>query len=191
HRVLELTDFTALPDSPKGWEQSMARMVEQSRLALQQKDCISAEKLFQFGESLLAKRMAKAAREGRLRKEQAFFLGVPAGEVNRAVRSGSAGEGLREAGIHDEGNPRSEISEELVLIQGIIDAFFEEEDGAVLLDYKTDRVRNGQELADKYHTQMRYYTKAIEQALGKKVKEVILYSFCLGKEIFLHEMSDN
>ncbi|MCD7738876.1 MAG: PD-(D/E)XK nuclease family protein, partial [Lachnospiraceae bacterium] len=168
HRVLELTDFTALPDSPAVWEQSMIQMAKEGRLALRQKDCVSAEKLYHFGESLLAKRMAKAAREGTLRKEQSFFLGVPAGEVNS-----------------DSRKEQSEMKDELVLIQGIIDAFFEEEDGIVLLDYKTDRVRDGQELVDKYHTQMQYYTRAIEQALAKKVKEIILYSFYLEKEVLV------
>ncbi|MCD8326307.1 MAG: UvrD-helicase domain-containing protein [Lachnospiraceae bacterium] len=163
HRVLELTDFTALPDSPGAWEQSMEQMAEKGRLALQQKECISTEKLFHFSESSLAERMSRAARAGTLRKEQSFFLGVPAGEMDG----------------------------ELLLIQGIIDAFFEEEDGVVLLDYKTDRVRDGLELADKYHTQMQYYTRAIEQALGKRVKEIILYSFFLGKEVLVVDRQKN
>ena len=74
-------------------------------------------------------------------------------------------------------------SEEMLLIQGIIDVFFEEEDGIVLLDYKTDSVRNARELADRYRTQMELYQEAVERALGKAVKEKILYSFCLDKEV--------
>ena len=69
----------------------------------------------------------------------------------------------------------------MLLIQGIIDVFFEEEDGIVLLDYKTDSVNSGKELVDLYRTQMELYQEAIERALGKKVKEKVLYSFCLGE----------
>lgn len=75
--------------------------------------------------------------------------------------------------------------EELVLVQGIIDVYFEEEDGLVVLDYKTDKVWEAKELIDKYHAQLDYYAQALEQLTQKKVKEKIIYSFTLGEEIFL------
>ena len=71
------------------------------------------------------------------------------------------------------------------MVQGIIDAYFEEAGELVLVDYKTDRVESGKELVDRYRVQMEYYTKALEQALGKKVKEVVLYSLALGEEVHL------
>jgi len=76
-------------------------------------------------------------------------------------------------------------SEELVLIQGIIDAYLEEEDGLVLIDYKTDYILQGQEeiLIKRYGKQMDYYQKALEQIAGKRVKERIIYSFSLNKEV--------
>ena len=74
---------------------------------------------------------------------------------------------------------------ELILVQGIIDVYFEEEDGLVVLDYKTDRVRNAGELVERYHAQLEYYAKALEQLTGKKVKEKIIYSFTLKQEIVL------
>ena len=57
----------------------------------------------------------------------------------------------------------------MVLIQGIIDAYFEE-DGEiiVILDYKTDRVQTEAELKDRYREQLRLYTKALEQIIRKK-----------------------
>ena len=70
-------------------------------------------------------------------------------------------------------------------MQGIIDVYFEEEDGLVVLDYKTDRVSDEKELVDKYHAQLDYYAKALEQLTEKKVKEKLIYSFALGKEIRL------
>ena len=75
--------------------------------------------------------------------------------------------------------------EELVLVQGIIDVYFEEEDGLVVLDYKTDRVREAKELVEKYHAQLDYYAQALEQLTEKKVKQKIIYSFTLQEEIIL------
>ena len=76
-------------------------------------------------------------------------------------------------------------SEETILIQGIIDVWFEEEDGLVVADYKTDRVDTKEDLGLRYQVQLDYYAKALEQLTGKRVKEKILYSFALGCEISL------
>lgn len=76
---------------------------------------------------------------------------------------------------------------ETVLVQGIIDAYFMEEEEIVLVDYKTDRVKRGQEqkLIDLYHVQLEDYARALERMTGKRVKEKIIYSFTLHKEILL------
>ena len=83
-----------------------------------------------------------------------------------------------------ERNPQWD-SKQQILLQGIIDAYFEEEDGLVLVDYKTDYVEQGreQELIEKYRIQLLYYARALEQLRGKKVKEIYLYSFALGKAL--------
>lgn len=75
--------------------------------------------------------------------------------------------------------------DEDILIQGIIDVFFEEEDGIVLVDYKTDRIDNDASLVARYKKQMELYRDAIERTHSKKVKDMILYSFCLGREIYV------
>ena len=81
---------------------------------------------------------------------------------------------------------------ETVLIQGIIDVFFEEDDGYVVLDYKTDAVDTPQELVKRYRVQLAYYGEALEQISGfrpdregKPVKERMIYSFRLGEEIWV------
>lgn len=78
--------------------------------------------------------------------------------------------------------PKKE-EEEMMVIQGIIDVCGEEEDGLWLLDYKTDRIKEGEEsiLLDRYKTQMLYYKLALEQMFGKKVKNTLIYSFALQK----------
>ncbi|MDE7476640.1 MAG: PD-(D/E)XK nuclease family protein, partial [Lachnospiraceae bacterium] len=72
---------------------------------------------------------------------------------------------------------------ETVLIQGVIDVFFYENDEIVLADYKTDKVSCKEELIKRYKTQLDYYQMALEQITGKKVKERYLYSFYLQEEI--------
>ena len=79
-------------------------------------------------------------------------------------------------------------SEEMVLVQGIIDAFFREEEGLVVVDYKTDRVphQGGREmLIDRYHTQLELYARALQQLTGHPVKACYIYSFTLGETILL------
>ncbi|MBQ2753688.1 MAG: PD-(D/E)XK nuclease family protein, partial [Firmicutes bacterium] len=72
---------------------------------------------------------------------------------------------------------RYEDINEKVLLHGIIDCYFEEEDGLVLIDYKTDRVRDKEEIRRRYKIQLDMYKKAIEKATGKNVKEVYIYLF--------------
>lgn len=76
------------------------------------------------------------------------------------------------------------------LIQGIIDLYFEEDGELVLVDYKTDRVMKDEagekELVKRYAIQLDYYAKALTQLTGKKVKEKIIYSFALGKELSVY-----
>lgn len=71
------------------------------------------------------------------------------------------------------------------LIQGIIDAFFEEDGELVLVDYKTDRKKEDSAFVSTYTDQLNVYCKALEAALGKRVKEKIIYSVELEREIQL------
>lgn len=162
HKVLELLDFADLPSNYGEWQDVLVQMVRSGKLSERQKQCIYIPKMQEFLRSNIAKRMSIAAAQGKLHKEQSFFLGVSA-DMARADFP----------------------EEEIMLVQGIIDAFFEEDRELVLVDYKTDRVEQGRELIERYHVQMEYYTKALEQALGKKVKEVVLYSLSLGQEVKL------
>lgn len=69
-----------------------------------------------------------------------------------------------------------------ILVQGIADCVFEENGQLVLVDYKTDRVKDENELLERYKKQLTFYKYAIEKTLKMPVKEVMLYSFYLEKE---------
>lgn len=144
--------------------EQMETGLREGRLSKAYYEALSLPKLTAFLTSGAAWRMAEAARAGKLYKEQPFVLGLPADRLNPEFPS-----------------------EETVLIQGIIDVFFEEEDGFVVLDYKTDAVDMAEELIKRYQVQLDYYSEALTRIFGgtKPVKEKIIYSFKLGQEITL------
>ena len=85
---------------------------------------------------------------------------------------------------------KMERNGESVLVQGIIDCFFEEDDSYVLIDYKTNRIDRSkpreeeyERLRNTYREQLRIYKMAIEKAQGKPVKEAYLYLANAGEII--------
>ncbi len=69
-----------------------------------------------------------------------------------------------------------------ILLQGVIDCYFEEDDNLVLIDYKTDYVPNGdiEVMKEKYKLQISYYSRALEMLTSKQVKERYIYLFSTG-----------
>ncbi|MBO5987745.1 MAG: helicase-exonuclease AddAB subunit AddA [Lachnospiraceae bacterium] len=160
HRVMELLDFRSFEeDMPQEtlWEkvsEFLTAEVVDHRLSEEYHAAVNVNKICKFLRSELGRRMLRAQAAGALRREQPFVLAIPARR-------------LKESFPEDE----------TVLIQGIIDAYFEEEEGIVLLDYKTDRIPSLEALWNRYEAQMDHYQEALERLTGKKVKERILYSF--------------
>ncbi len=159
HKLLELLDFT-VDYGEEELKEAVERFRAEGKLSDEMAECIRPGDILFFLNSRSGRRMADAARRGMLYREQPFVLGVEAPEIYPDDCSG-----------------------ETILVQGIIDVFFEEEDGLIVLDYKTDKVRAAGELTEKYHAQLDYYGQALEQLLQKPVKEKIIYSFTLREEI--------
>lgn len=162
HRVMECIDYGA-------WQQGVScaqqirRLVEADKLSAEDAAMLRAADFERFLKSPLGRRMGEAARTGSLKREQSFFLSVPAGEADS----------------------RWADSGETVLIQGVIDAYFPTDQGLVLVDYKTDRAgnRDGRDLVEKYQVQLKYYGEALERLTGQPVREKWLYAFSLGKAL--------
>ncbi len=140
-------------------EQEMQRLVERGFLTQQQANSIDTDRLFAFFKSPLYKRMTCARQVWR---EYHFAVNVPAGSLTDLPAA---------------------MAEEGVLVQGIADCVFQEDDGLVLVDYKTDRVDTPEQLCDRYRSQMLFYKQALETILGLPVKEMLLYSFAMCKAI--------
>ncbi len=127
------------------------------------------KKIYNFFNSKLGKRLLKAYKEDRLiKRELPFFTELSSVEYDLELN-------------------KDIYSDEKIRLQGIIDCFFEEEDGIVLLDYKTDYVEEEKidVIVEKYKSQLNYYKNALEKITEKKVKESYLYLFSIDKEIKL------
>ena len=74
---------------------------------------------------------------------------------------------------------------ERLFLQGIIDTVFVEDDQWVLVDYKTDRVKSGDELIRRYKIQMDLYKEALETLTDMPVKASYIYSFRLHEAVLL------
>ena len=144
----------ALFDYTKGLEQLPAILGEEEISLL------NKEQFQTFLSSSLGECFKKAYREKRLFREKHFMRALP---------------------YHSLFPERTEEDE--VLLQGIIDAFIVEDDGIILVDYKTDRVKSEEELRERYRKQIMLYSDALEAILGKRVKRRVLYSFYLGEEV--------
>ncbi|MCD8336177.1 MAG: UvrD-helicase domain-containing protein [Lachnospiraceae bacterium] len=136
-----------------------------------------------FLRSQIGQRMERAAREGKLFREQPFVLGVPADEIYGRLSSDGESEEASAPGRRPDGKPL--LSQETILVQGIIDAWFLEDGQITVVDYKTDRVADGSVLVKRYRTQIDYYQKALERLTGQTVSDRVIYSFCLRREIHL------
>ena len=126
-----------------------------------EKKSINPYKILEYTKSKIWEELIEAKE---IYKEKPFYTNIPANEIYN-----------------------TDVNEN-ILVQGIIDLYFiDKNDKLVLVDYKTDFVKEGEEdkLAYKYNEQLKLYKDALEDALGRKVDRVIIYSVYLGKEILV------
>ena len=151
HLPYELLDEHSDASVLERWLQSFA---SKGYLTPQELAVIRADDFIAFLRTDIGRRMWAAALEGKLQREQQFMMGFDTDKLYPEVTHG-----------------------DMVLVQGIIDAWFWEDDEIVLVDYKTDHVRNDlRELANKYRIQLEYYAEALERVTGHAVREKIIYS---------------
>ncbi len=160
HKVLEEVDFVQSvhsKDRVADIRIQMERMLREQRITQEMKDLVSPRTIARFLDSPAARRMAMASQRGELYKEQPFVMGIPACDLYEGA-----------------GN-------QLVLIQGIVDVYWVEDDQLVILDYKTDAAAVKEQLRERYKVQLELYAQALQKATGKKLKEKLIYSFSLGQ----------
>lgn len=191
HRVMECYDFT----SEKSVQEQMDAMEKEEKITADMRTLVKERIVADFVSSETGKRMALAQRMGALYREKPFVMGFTEEELeNYGFGVGSntdSCENIYEKTDSDQEKEEQKKvchEEDLTLIQGIIDVFWIEKDGIVLLDYKTDRVQQAKELIDRYETQLKLYADALERVFAArklKVKEILIYSFSLEQLITL------
>ncbi len=159
HLVMQDLDFFCEPD-----EQSVRAQIEamraQRKLTDEQANAVDVHAIVRFLRSDLAARIRKSKQ---VEREYRFSL-------LRPVRDFS-----------------SLDADDSVLLQGVVDCFFEEDGELVVVDFKTDHVSRAQldERAEHYRPQLEAYSMALTRVMGKKVKEKVLYFFSAGEEVRL------
>lgn len=147
--------------------EEVLKMVKKELLTEEEGKVVNVFKIQKFFKSDLGKRMLNSYKSGKkVYRELPFITEIPSSIIEKNL------------------DPKI-YGEEKIRLQGIIDAFFEEEDGYVLLDYKTDYVKEGEEedFINKYKIQINLYKDTLNKILGEEVKEAYLYSFYLEKEL--------
>ncbi|MEE0450615.1 helicase-exonuclease AddAB subunit AddA [Peptacetobacter sp.] len=135
--------------------------VQKEIITQKEADVVNPFKIYKFFKSDLGTRMKNADFIGR---EKAFYT-----EIN----------------MKDLFEKEEIDYDESIMLRGIIDAYFEENEEIVLLDYKTDFVNeeNREEVINRYRKQLEIYAKVIEEITDKKVKEQYIYLFGVDESV--------
>lgn len=157
HSFMQFIDFKKLDNS---LENEIIRLTEKGYLTDKQAKSLNINKINKFTESDIYNRICKSSN---IKREKNFLVKIA--DIN----------------IVDDYLENYKGTEGI--LQGVIDLYFEEDDGLILIDYKTDYAKNDEELIDKYKQQILLYKSALEIIEEKTVKETYIYSFYLEKFI--------
>lgn len=157
HKFLELCDFEAAARNAKD---EAKRLLDDGSLNEEEYGLIDFLKIDKFFGSSLGKRLVLS---GETFREYKFSVFRQAGELY---------EGLE-----------NDLAKEQIVVEGIIDCAFREEENLVLIDYKTDRVDDMETLKRRYENQLNAYKTALSECEGRPVKEAYIYSLYLSDAI--------
>ncbi|MDI6618498.1 MAG: helicase-exonuclease AddAB subunit AddA [Clostridiales bacterium] len=161
HLVMQHMDIDHIP-TIDDVHRKMDKMVDSELMTEEQASYVDAERIVHFFQTSLGQRMVKS---GKVYRETPFYIKVKSTEIYNDL-------------------PK-EYEDEYIIVQGIIDCYFEEDNSLVLIDYKTDYVPEGgmNNIKDRYSVQIEYYKKALGRLTGKTVKEKYIYLFYNGNII--------
>lgn len=150
-QVIDISRTSSLDDI----KNEITRLKIKEFITEEQSKAIDIEKIHKFFNSDLGIRLKTS---GKIKREVPFYMEVASTEIYKELKDD----------IYDK---------EKILVQGVIDCYFEENGEIVLLDYKTDYVSDIEEIKERYKLQLSYYGRALEELTGLKVKAKYLYLF--------------
>lgn len=170
HVFMQFCDFSAA--ERLGARVELARLTERGFITAHMAELVYLGQLDAFFKSPFYARVKRARR---IWREVRFNIGLPAD------------------GFASDPALKNDLKNESILVQGVIDCFFiDEEDRLVLFDYKTDYVPcelsasdAASMLAERHRAQLGYYRDACARMAQRPVDETYIYSFALGREIKL------
>ncbi len=162
HKVLSLLDLDRMEEV----EAQLEALELAGRLTREERDMVPLSELKAFADSSLIGRMRASAQ---LLKEQPFIVRIPVGRIRTWIPEWM------------EDHP--EVPEDAeIMVQGIIDVCFREEDSWVIADYKSDRFWDASRV-EMYSRQLRLYAFALERITDIPVRELMLYRTRTAEEI--------
>ena len=161
HKVFELLDYDHAQDID-AIRRQLDGWIDEGRISVEYAGLVNLRKYTDFLETDLGKRMKKAYDDNKLYREQPFTMEVSSSEI-------------------DPSYPE----DEKVLIQGIIDAFFFEDDKVYIVDYKTDRVSSDVVLTERYGRQLSLYSEALSKITGMECGGCYIYSVHLNRAVII------
>ena len=157
HKFMQFCDYAVAAKNPR---LEVERLVEQSYLTRAEGDSISLRNISRFFGSDLAKRIFRAEK---VHRELRFLAVLGEEELSRWRDD-----------IHGA---------DTTTVQGVADCVFIKDNEAVIVDYKTDRVKDAESLLERYSGQLTLYKEMVEAVMGIKVTKCVIWSFELGQEI--------
>ncbi|NMA13686.1 MAG: helicase-exonuclease AddAB subunit AddA, partial [Clostridia bacterium] len=163
HLVMQHLDFSRV-DSDSVIREQVETMVVEEIITARQADVVDVSSIARFFATHFGKRIRNATD---VKKELPFTLALSAEEIYPDFAQ--------------------EIEGEVVLVQGVIDLVFRDNDGWVIVDYKTGKVNdfNCENLATKYQSQLDLYARALSNAWKCTIKEKYVYFFSIEKLIMI------
>ena len=157
HKFMQFCDLSlAMADL----DREIMRLVSLNILTRREAEAVNRESVLRFFESDICRRMKQSPNVLREKRFIVRFDDISVGKTLEDIYKGTDG-----------------------MLQGVADCLFEEDDGFVLVDYKTDRVSSLSELSERYSGQLELYKAAFDVLLDKPVKSSYIYSFRLGEGI--------
>lgn len=164
HSVMQYIDLNKV-DSIESIKSDIFRMYSNELITEEESMSVDPNKIYSFFKDKIGIKML--SNYNSVRREIEFHIPLDANEILKNINNNA-------------------YNGQNILLQGIIDCYFENEEGdIILIDYKTDYVQKGDEgkIINRYKIQLEYYEKALEIITHKKVKEKYLYLFYLDKSV--------
>jgi ATP-dependent helicase/nuclease subunit A len=165
HFVMQNLDYRELVDV-SAIKVQVNQMVEKDLITKVQGETVDTRRIHKFFRSKIGERLLKA---DNVYREIPFNLEIESSHIFKELE-------------------KTQYEGELILLQGVIDCYFQEGEGLILLDYKTDFVNeeNRESIQKRYQLQMDYYKIALEKLTGMKVVQRVIYLFYTGEMLEYH-----